>query len=158
MSFVGAADEATRREILAGVTALLDADPDTAGRDEVGAPVRHGADVGRAGGSRRGPAGPLKWGGIGRGAAHRPAEPTTAWARSRYPSGNARRNHVRHPEGRRRRPAATREELLVQHADARRRRNAAVPAATNGRQASQDVGRIEVEIARLERAMDPPRV
>ena len=54
--------------------------------------------------------------------------------------------------------ATTREELLVQHADARHRRN-----ARRGRQprvgaASRDVGRIEVEIARLERAMDPPRV
>ena len=55
-------------------------------------------------------------------------------------------------------PAMTREELLVRHLDARRRRNAAEPGSHEWEQASIDVGRIEVEIARIERAMDPPLV
>ncbi len=55
-------------------------------------------------------------------------------------------------------PATTREELLVQHAAARQRRNAASLGSHEWEQASHDVGRIEVEIAQLERAMDPPRV
>lgn len=55
-------------------------------------------------------------------------------------------------------PAPTRESLLVRHADARRRRNAAPLGGHEWEEASAEVGRIEVEIARLERAMDPPRV
>ncbi|HEX5826116.1 MAG TPA: hypothetical protein VFY23_01230 [Candidatus Limnocylindrales bacterium] len=52
----------------------------------------------------------------------------------------------------------TREELLVLHRQARARRNAAVGGSHEWEQAQAEVGRIEVEIARLERAMDPPRV
>ena len=58
-------------------------------------------------------------------------------------------------------PAAadpTREQLLEQHAEARHRRNAAPLGSEAWAEASADVGRIEVEIARIERAMDPPRV
>ncbi len=55
-------------------------------------------------------------------------------------------------------PAATRETLLAQHAEARRRRNAAELGSAEWEHASADVGRIEIEIARIERAMDPPRV
>ena len=55
-------------------------------------------------------------------------------------------------------PAQTREELLALHAEARRRRNAAPLGSHEWEAASGDVGRIEIEIARLERAMDPPRV
>jgi hypothetical protein len=55
-------------------------------------------------------------------------------------------------------PAPTRDELLVQHAEARRRRNAAELGSSAWEEASNEVGRIEVEIARIERAMDPPRV
>jgi hypothetical protein len=55
-------------------------------------------------------------------------------------------------------PATTREELLVQHVDARRRRNAAIPGGHEWEQASAEVGRIEIEIARIERQMDPPLV
>lgn len=55
-------------------------------------------------------------------------------------------------------PGATREQLLVEHAAARRRRNGAVLGSHEWEQASAEVERIEVEIARLERAMDPPRV
>jgi hypothetical protein len=55
-------------------------------------------------------------------------------------------------------PAQTREELLALHAEARRRRNGAALGSHEWEVASQEVGRIEVEIARLERAMDPPRV
>lgn len=52
----------------------------------------------------------------------------------------------------------TREQLLVQHAEARRRRNTAPLGSEEWAEASAEVGRIEVEIARVERAMDPPRV
>ena len=55
-------------------------------------------------------------------------------------------------------PATTREELLAQHLDARRRRNAAEPGGRDWEHASAEVGRIEVEIARIEREMDPPLV
>ena len=55
-------------------------------------------------------------------------------------------------------PATTRDELLVQHADARRRRNSAPLGSHEWEAASLEVGRIEIEIARLERSMDPPRV
>ena len=52
----------------------------------------------------------------------------------------------------------TREELLVLHKEARARRNAAVGGSHEWEAAQADVGRIEVEIARIERAMDPPQV
>ena len=55
-------------------------------------------------------------------------------------------------------PATTREALLVQHAEARRRRNAAEPGGQEWEHASADVGRIEIEIARIERETDPPLV
>jgi hypothetical protein len=54
--------------------------------------------------------------------------------------------------------APTRETLLARHAEARRRRNAAELGSHEWAEATAEVGRIEVEIARLERAMDPPRV
>jgi hypothetical protein len=52
----------------------------------------------------------------------------------------------------------SREQLLVAHAEARARRNAAKLGSHAWEEASAEVGRIEIEIARLERAMDPPRV
>ena len=52
----------------------------------------------------------------------------------------------------------TREELLVLHKAARARRNASVLGGHDWAQAQAEVGRIEVEIARIERAMDPPQV
>jgi len=52
----------------------------------------------------------------------------------------------------------SREQLLEEHAAARRRRNAAPLGSEAFREAVVEVERIEVEIARLERAMDPPRV
>lgn len=55
-------------------------------------------------------------------------------------------------------PVPTREQLLAQHAEARRRRNEAPLGSHEWEAASQEVGRIEIEIARTERAMDPPRV
>ena len=55
-------------------------------------------------------------------------------------------------------PATTREELLAQHAETRRRRNVAPLGSHAWEEASHEVGRIEIEIAALERAMDPPRV
>jgi hypothetical protein len=54
--------------------------------------------------------------------------------------------------------ARTRDELLALHKDARARRNAAVGGGHEWEQAQAEVGRIEVEIARIERAMDPPQV
>jgi hypothetical protein len=52
----------------------------------------------------------------------------------------------------------TRAELLALHAETRRRRNAAELGSPEHREAVELIGRIEVEIARLERAMDPPLV
>ena len=54
--------------------------------------------------------------------------------------------------------AATRDALLALHKEARARRNAAVGGSHEWEQAQAEVGRIEVEIARIERAMDPPQV
>ncbi len=53
---------------------------------------------------------------------------------------------------------ATREELLVLHREARHRRQAAEPGSHEWEQATAEVGRIEVEIARIEREMTPPRM
>ena len=50
----------------------------------------------------------------------------------------------------------TRAELLARHDEARRRRNDAKLGRRHWVEASLEVERIEVEIARLERAMDPP--
>ncbi len=55
-------------------------------------------------------------------------------------------------------PTKTREELLVEHAAARRHRAEAPLGGEAYRQAVEEIARIEVEIARIERAMDPPRV
>jgi hypothetical protein len=51
-----------------------------------------------------------------------------------------------------------REELLEEHAEARRRRDAAELGGDEYKAALAELERIEVEIARVERAMDPPRV
>jgi hypothetical protein len=53
---------------------------------------------------------------------------------------------------------ATRAELLALHAATRRRRNAAELGSDEHRAAVELIGRIEVEVARIERAMDPPLV
>lgn len=55
-------------------------------------------------------------------------------------------------------PAPTREELLARHREARARRNAAPLGSHEWEAAAAEVGRIEIAIAALERAMDPPRV
>lgn len=52
----------------------------------------------------------------------------------------------------------TREELLALHRETRRRRNAAAHGSEEHKAAIDLIGRIEVEVARIERAMDPPRV
>ena len=52
----------------------------------------------------------------------------------------------------------TREALLKLHAETRRVRNAAAHESHEHAAAIDLLGRIEVEIARIERAMDPPRV
>ena len=50
----------------------------------------------------------------------------------------------------------TRQELMALHAETRRRRNAAAHGSHEQVAAIDLLGRIEVEIARIERAMDPP--
>jgi hypothetical protein len=50
----------------------------------------------------------------------------------------------------------TREELLALHRETRRRRNAAAHGSPEHVAAIDLLGRIEVEVARIERAMDPP--
>ena len=52
----------------------------------------------------------------------------------------------------------TRDELLALHRETRRKRNAAKHGSPEHVAAIDLLGRIEVEIARIERAMDPPRV
>jgi hypothetical protein len=52
----------------------------------------------------------------------------------------------------------TREELLELHRTTRGRRNAAAHASADHKAAIELIARIEVEVARLEREMDPPRV
>ncbi len=51
----------------------------------------------------------------------------------------------------------TREQLLELHRETRRRRNAAPHGSDEHRAAIDLIGRIEVEVARIERAMDPPK-
>ena len=55
-------------------------------------------------------------------------------------------------------PSKTRDELLKLHAEARRSRASAELGSKAFTDAVERIGRIEVEIARIERAMDPPRV
>jgi hypothetical protein len=55
-------------------------------------------------------------------------------------------------------PTKTREALLIEHLAARRRRDAAPLGSADYRQALEEIARIEVEIARVERSMTPPRV
>ncbi|HYH92958.1 MAG TPA: hypothetical protein VD763_07350 [Candidatus Saccharimonadales bacterium] len=52
----------------------------------------------------------------------------------------------------------TRDELLALHRETRRRRNAAAHGSEEHAAAIDLIGRIEVEVARIERAMDPPLV
>ena len=52
----------------------------------------------------------------------------------------------------------TREQLMEEWRAARRRRHDAEHGSEAYREACDDIGRIEVEIARIERSMDPPRV
>ena len=52
----------------------------------------------------------------------------------------------------------TREALMALHRETRTRRNAAPHGSHEHAAAIDLIGRIEVEIARIERAMDPPLV
>ena len=52
----------------------------------------------------------------------------------------------------------SRDELLALHRETRRRRNAAAHGSPEHVAAVDLLGRIEVEVARIERAMDPPLV
>ena len=51
-----------------------------------------------------------------------------------------------------------RDALLVLHRAARRRRDAAPLMSRERAEASEEIARIEVHVARIERAMDPPLV
>lgn len=55
-------------------------------------------------------------------------------------------------------PTTTRDALLAEHVAARRRRDAAPLGSEDYRQALEEIARVEVEIARIERSMTPPRV
>ncbi len=50
----------------------------------------------------------------------------------------------------------TRDELLALHRETRRQRNAAAHGSPEHVAAIDLLGRIEIEVARIERAMDPP--
>jgi hypothetical protein len=50
----------------------------------------------------------------------------------------------------------TREDLMAEWREARRRRHAAELGSKDYEEACGEIARIEVEIARLERSMDPP--
>ena len=52
----------------------------------------------------------------------------------------------------------TRDELLDLHRETRRKRNAAKHGSPEHVAAIELLGRIEIEVARIERAMDPPLV
>jgi hypothetical protein len=52
----------------------------------------------------------------------------------------------------------TREQLMALWGEARRRREAADLGSAAYRRALEDLARIEVDIARIERALDPPRM
>jgi hypothetical protein len=52
----------------------------------------------------------------------------------------------------------TRDELLALHRETRRVRNAATHGSPEHVAAIDLLGRIEIEVARIERAMDPPLV
>ncbi len=146
VSYVAAADPAAQAGVLAGVLAALDDDPATAGLEAVELPyetevmwaARQTAEPG-AGSVATGTGAPLP------GAALPLATPTGG-PMADTPAAGATQ------------PAQNREALLAQHAEARARRNAAEPGGHEWEQASAEVGRIEVQIAALERAMDPPGV
>ena len=53
---------------------------------------------------------------------------------------------------------ATRDELQALHRETRRRRNAAAHGSEEHKAAIALIARIEIEVARIERAMDPPLV
>jgi hypothetical protein len=55
-------------------------------------------------------------------------------------------------------PTKTRESLLVEHVAARRRRDSAPLGSEAYRAALEELAKIEIEIARVERSMTPPRV
>ena len=147
------------RRALRHAVALVPRGPDRAdqpqGPSRGRALVREGP-ARRPGGPRHGRAGrPRRLTGANpaRSAAHAHRHRRLQFAR------HVRRIDGRHREGRRgNRPRTTREALLELHAAARRRRNASALGSHEWEQASADVGRIEVEIARIERTMDPPRV
>jgi hypothetical protein len=52
----------------------------------------------------------------------------------------------------------TRAELLALHRELRHRRDAAPLGSHERAAAMAEIGRVEVEVARIERAMDPPLV
>ena len=55
-------------------------------------------------------------------------------------------------------PQPNRDQLMAQWREARRRRDAAELGSKAYERAVEEIARIEVEIARVERALDPPLV
>ena len=85
-------------------------------------------------------------------------------ARIERPADRAPSGGGHHPAKAHGRPATvdtslpgTRDELLARHAEARRRRAAAPLGSPEHRAAVDEIGRIEVRIADVERSMTPPR-
>ncbi len=85
-----------------------------------------------------------------RGASSSKARPTTAPAKA----GTAKASLASAAE--RATLPGTRAELLVLHRELRHRRDAAPLQSRERAEAMAEIGRVEVEIARVERAMDPP--
>jgi hypothetical protein len=86
----------------------------------------------------------------GAAAAATPAKATAAKATPAKAAGAASDVHASLP--------GSRADLLALHADWRRRRDAAPLGSPAYVEACDQIGRIEVEVARIERTMDPPRV
>ena len=84
-----------------------------------------------------------------------------ATARTDHPAHQAATHEASTPEASAHEGAplpTTRDALLVLHREARRRRDAAPLLSEERAAAMEEIGRIEVQIARIERAMDPPLV
>jgi hypothetical protein len=80
---------------------------------------------------------------------HKTSEPTTGERHAAKAHGRAARVDKSLP--------ASREELIAMHAEARRRRASAPLGSDAYRAAADEIGRIEIRIADVDRSADPPR-